>query len=96
MELQPLYTKIDKSIQTKVGSIVLENPDRFPYSESNLYCIAPDNKILWKAEKPAPDTLYSRVKLNEDGATLSTYTIGGHACDLELNTGRIVSQTTIK
>lgn len=96
MELQPLHTKIDKSIQTRVGSIVLENPDRFPYSESNLYCIAPNNKILWKAEKPDPDTLYSRVKLNEDGATLSAYTIGGHACDLELNTGKIVSQTTIK
>jgi hypothetical protein len=96
MELQPLHTKIDKSIQTRVGSIVLENPDRFPYNESNLYCIAPNNKILWKAEKPDPDTLYSRVKLNEDGTTLSAYTIGGHACDLELNTGKIVSQATIK
>jgi hypothetical protein len=96
MELQPLHTKIDKSIQTKIGSIVLENPDRFPYTESNLYCIAPDNKILWKAEKPDPNTLYSRVKLNEDGVTLSTYTIGGHACDLELSTGKLISQVTIK
>jgi len=96
MDIQPLHTKIDKSIQTKIGSIVLENPDRFPYTESNLYCIAPNNKIVWKAEKPDPNTLYSRVKLNEDGATLSTYTIGGHACDLELKTGKIISQATIK
>ncbi len=96
MELQPLHTKIDKSIQTKIGSIILENPDRFPYTESNLYCVAPNDKILWKAEKPDPSTLYSRVRLNEDGATLSAYTTGGHACDLELKTGKIISQATIK
>jgi hypothetical protein len=36
------------------------------------------------------------VRLNEDGTTLSTYTTGGHACDLELNTGKLVSQSTIK
>ncbi len=96
MDLQPLHTKIDKSIQTKIGSIILENPDRFPYTESNLYCVAPNDKILWKAEKPDPSTLYSRVRLNEDGATLSAYTTGGHACDLELNTGKIISQATIK
>ena len=96
MELQPLHTKIDKSIQTKIGSIILENPDRFPYTESNLYCVAPNDKILWKAEKPDPSTLYSRVRLNEDGATLSAYTTGGHACDLELKTGKIISQAIIK
>lgn len=96
MELQPLRTKIEKSIQTKLGSVILENPDRFPYTESNLYCVAPNNKILWRAEKPDPNTLYSRVRLNEDGATLSTYTLGGHACDVELSTGKIISQATIK
>ncbi|HEX2995393.1 MAG TPA: hypothetical protein VHP14_11240 [Anaerolineales bacterium] len=96
MEFQPLHTKIDKNIQTRIGSVVLENPDRFPYTECNLYCVAPNNKILWRAEKPDPTTLYSRVKLNEDGATLSTYTTGGHACDLDLGTGKILSQTTIK
>lgn len=96
MELQPLHTKIDKTIQTRVGLIVLEASNQFPYKESNLYCIGLNNKILWKAEKPSPDTLYSRVKLNEDGATLSTYTTGGHACDLDMNTGKIISQATIK
>jgi hypothetical protein len=96
MDTQPLYTKIEKIIQTRVGLVILEIPDRFPYTESNLYCLAPNNKILWKAEKPEPNTLFSRVRLNEDGATLSTYTTGGHACELELNTGRLISQATIK
>lgn len=96
MDTQPLHTKIDKIIQTRVGLVILEIPDRFPYTESNLYCLSPNNKILWKAEKPEPNTLYSRVRLNEDGATLSTYTTGGHACDLELNTGKLISQATIK
>lgn len=96
MDIQPLHTKIDKIIQTRIGLVVLEVPDRFPYTDSNLYCIAPNNQVLWKAEKPDPNTLYSRVKLNDDGATLSTYTIGGHACDLELKTGKLISQATIK
>jgi hypothetical protein len=96
MELQPLHTKIDKTIQTRVGLVVLEAADRFPYNESNLYCIAPNDKILWKAEKPDPGSLYSRVRLTEDSATLSTYTTGGHACDLDLKTGKIVSQSIIK
>lgn len=96
MDTQPLHTKIDKIIQTRVGLVILEIPDRFPSTESNLYCLAPNNKIIWKAEKPDPNTLYSRVRLNEDGATLSTYTTGGHACDLELSTGRLISQATIK
>lgn len=96
MDIQPLHTKVDKAIQTRVGLVVLETPERFPYTESNLYCIAPNNKVLWKAEKPEPAALYSRMKLNEDGATLSTYTIGGHACELELDTGKIISQATIK
>jgi hypothetical protein len=96
MDTQPLHTKIDKIIQTRVGLVILEIPDRFPYTESNLYCLAPNNRILWKAEKPDPTTLYSRVRLNEDGATLSTYTTGGHACELELNTGKLISQVMIK
>jgi hypothetical protein len=96
MDTQPLHTKIDKIIQTRVGLVILEVPDRFPYTESNLYCLSSNNKILWRAEKPDPNTLFSRVRLNEDGTTLSTYTTGGHACDLELNTGKLVSQSTIK
>ena len=96
MEITPIHTKVDKSIQTLFGFVVLESPDGFPRGESNLYCVSTDGKILWRAEKPDPYTLYSRVKLNEDGATISTYTLGGHACELELGTGKILSKTSIQ
>ncbi|NTU55623.1 MAG: hypothetical protein HGA79_05180 [Anaerolineales bacterium] len=96
MDIQPLHTKIGKSIQSSYGTIVLEDPMGFPRGESNLYCVGMDGKIVWKAEKPDPYTLYSRVRFNDDGMTLSTYTINGHACDLELETGRILSKTSIQ
>ena len=96
MEAEPLHTSIDKSIQTFLGLVVLESPKGFPRDESNLYCVSPDGKILWKAQKPDPNTLYSRVRLTDDGQTLSAYTIGGHACDLDLKTGTLISQTIIQ
>ena len=96
MEINPLHTKVDKFIQTRQGNVVLESPNEFLRGESNLYCISTDEKIVWKAEKPDPYTLYSRVKLNEDGATLSTYTLSGHACELDLKTGKILSKTSIQ
>ena len=96
MDIQPQHTKVEKSIQTMYGFVVLEDPNGFPRGESNLYCISPNGKILWKAEKPDASTLYSRMRLNEDGASLSTYTIGGHACELELGTGKILSKTSIQ
>lgn len=96
MDIQPQHTKVDKSIQSMYGLVVLEDPSGFPRGESNLYCVSPNGKILWKAEKPDSNTLYSRMRLNEDGASLSTYTIGGHACELELGTGKILSKTSIQ
>jgi hypothetical protein len=96
MEIQPLHTTVEKTIQTLFGWVVLESTGGFPKTESNLYCTAPDGKIMWRAEKPDPYTLYSRVKFSEDGATLSTYTLGGHACDLDLRTGKILSKTSIQ
>lgn len=68
----------------------------FPRGESNLYCVAQDGSVVWKAEKPDPYTLYSRVRFNEDGMTLSTYTINGHACDVDLVTGKILNTTSIQ
>jgi hypothetical protein len=96
MEIQPLHTKVEKSIQTLFGLVVMESAAGFPKSESNLYCASGDGKIIWNAQKPDPYTLYSRVRLNEDGVTLSTYTLSGHACDLDLRTGKILSKTTIQ
>jgi hypothetical protein len=96
MEINPLHTKVEKSIQTMFGVVVLEATGGFPKNECNLYCAAADGKVIWKAEKPDAYTLYSRVKLNEDGVTLSTYTLSGHACELELRTGKILSKTSIQ
>ena len=96
MDREPLHTKVEKTIQTKLGEIVLEHPGGFPLNESNLYLVSQNEKIVWKAERPAENTLFSRVRLNEDGKTLSTYTIGGHACDLDLRTGKIISQTKLE
>ena len=96
MDIKPIHTKVEKSIQTNFGFVVLESPEGFPHGESNLYCVSGDGKMVWTAQKPDPYTLYSRVKLNEDGATLSTYTLSGHACELELGTGTILSKTSIQ
>lgn len=96
MDIRPLHTKVDKTIQVNAGVIVLENPSGFPRNESNLYLLRPDGSILWKAEKPDAGTFFSRVKLNEDGETFSAYTIHGHACELELKTGKLISFTSIQ
>ncbi len=96
MEWDPIHTTIEKVIQTFMGDIVLEKPAGFPWKESNLYMIASSGSLVWTAEKPDPTTLFTRVKLNEDGVTFSAYTLGGHACDLELRTGRLLGFTTLK
>jgi hypothetical protein len=71
MEIKPLHTKVEKIIQLTVGMIVLEDPKGFPRNESNLYYVLSDGKILWHAEKPNAQTLYSHVRLNDNGQTLS-------------------------
>ena len=96
MDIQPLHTKVEKSIQTLFGLVILESTAGFPKNDSNLYCASAEGKVIWKAEKPDLYTLYSRVKLNEDGVTLSTYTLSGHACELDLKTGKILSKTSIQ
>ena len=96
MEITPIHTKVEKSIQTMFGFVILESSEGFPRGESNLYCISADTRIVWKAEKPDPYTLYTRVRLNEDGSSLSTYTLSGHACDLDLASGKILSKTSIQ
>jgi hypothetical protein len=96
MDIQPLHTKIDKSLQSSYGTIVLEDHSGFPRGESNLYCVSADGEIVWRAEKPDPHTLYSRVRFNDDGLTISTYTINGHACELDPGTGKILSMSSIQ
>lgn len=54
MDIQPLHTKIEKTIQTSYGTVVMEHYSGFPRGESNIYCVDPGGKILWFAEKPDP------------------------------------------
>ena len=96
MAVEPLHTKIEKTIQINAGLIVLENPIGFPHRETNLYLIGLDGKIIWKAEKPDPNTFFTRVKLNEDGRTFSAYTLNNQACELELKSGKLISFTTFR
>jgi len=96
MDIQPLHTKIDKSLQSSYGIIVLEEHVGFPSKESNLYCVGDDGQIVWYAEKPDPYTLFSRLRFNDDGVTIATYTINGHACDIDPRTGKILSETSIQ
>ena len=95
-DIDPRHTKIDKLIPTVIGTIVLENHARFPSAESNLYCVGDYGRMVWTAEKPEASALYTKVKLNDDGETLSAYTAAGHACELNLRTGKLISQAVIK
>jgi hypothetical protein len=95
MAIQPLFTQVEKTIQTNDGNIVLENHTGFPYNESNLYLITPGGNVVWKAEKPDLRSLYTRIKLNED-FTLSTFTTDGMFCELDLRTGKIISKSSFK
>ena len=95
IEIVPLHTQVQKTIQTMVGTIVLEEPVGFPPSEANLYCLGQSGEIVWKAEKPEPSGLYNRVMLNMDGNTISAYAITGQACEIELVSGKLLSQAKI-
>ena len=94
-EIEPLHTQIQKTIQTMVGTIVLEYPNDYPRDETNLYCVGQKGDIIWQAEKPERAGLYNRVMLNENGDSLSAYTITGQACEIELVTGKLISHVKI-
>lgn len=91
MEIKPQHTQIEKMIQLNSSMIILENPKGFPFEESNLYQMDMTGTMIWKAERPEKGVFYSRVKLNEDGLSFSAYTTGGHACELDLQTGKLIS-----
>lgn len=95
MQITPLHTIVEKLIALKKGTVVMENPNGFPVGESNLYMLAPNGDLLWKAEKPAPDTLFTKVKLNED-SSVSTFTSNGQFCEIDIETGKIVSSSDFR
>jgi hypothetical protein len=91
-EIGPRRTTIATVIEVSAGRAILEDYARFPPAESNLYFVSRNGEVLWEAERPAPNTHYIRVRLNEDGSTLSAYTTGGHACEIDLKSGKLLSQ----
>jgi hypothetical protein len=95
-KFQPRHTKIVKVIALKGGNVVLEDHARYPLSESNLYFLSEAGEPIWDAERPAPDAHYIRVKLDDDAMQLSAYTTGRHACELDLKTGKLLSQIEFK
>ncbi|MEY2819280.1 MAG: hypothetical protein RL275_2743 [Chloroflexota bacterium] len=92
MQITPLHTSIEKLIELKRGVVVLENPNRFPLNESNLYLVAPNGDILWKAEKPAGNAIFTKVRLNED-SSISTFTNSGQFCEIDIENGKIISSS---
>jgi hypothetical protein len=95
-EFEPLHTQIQKVTPTMVGTVILEDPHGFPPDETNLYCLDKNGEVVWRAQKPEPAGLYSRVMLNTDGNTLSAYAVTGQACELDLISGTLISQANIK
>lgn len=94
--IEPIHTQIKKTTQTMIGTVVLEDPKDFPWDESNLYCVGHNGKLVWQAEKPERSGLYSRVMLDTQTETLSAYAVTGQACEIELVTGKLISQVKIK
>jgi outer membrane protein assembly factor BamB len=78
----PRHTKIEKELVTSMGTVVLENPVGYARDESNLYCIDPNGKVLWFAELPETNVLYTRVRFDDQGEKLLTYSMRNHACEI--------------
>ena len=95
MAITPLFTQIEKTIDLKSGTLVLETHSGFPIGECNLYLRASSGQVVWKAEKPDARTLFTKVKLNEN-FTVSTFTTSGQFCDIDLETGKIISSSEFK
>jgi hypothetical protein len=95
-EVEPRHTKIEKIISIKTGKVILENHNRYPLTESNLYFLSETGELVWYAERPAPDAHYIRVKLDEGGEKISAYTTGRHACEIDLKSGKLLSQIEFK
>lgn len=94
-EIDARHTRIEKIIDTVVGKVVLENSASYPKDESNLYCVSAAGRIVWFAERPDDGSHYSRVRFDDHGEKLLTYSTRGHACELDLKTGKLLSQVSM-
>ncbi len=94
--LTPRHTKIVKVIALKTGNVILEDHVRYPLGESNLYFVSDEGEAIWDAERPAPDAHYIWAKLDDEGQQVSAYTTGRHAVEIDLKTGKLLSQIEFK
>jgi hypothetical protein len=94
--IDPRHTKIEKMIDTIMGKVILENPVSYPRLESNLYCLVANGDIAWFAERPEDGAQYSRVRFDDLGEKLLTYSTHGHACEIDLKSGKLLSQISMK
>ena len=92
----PRHTKITKVISVPAGKAILEDYTRYPADVSNLYFLNESGELVWYAERPAPETHYIRVKLSQDGRTLSGYTTDSTACEIDIKSGKLLSQIAFK
>lgn len=95
-KLKPLHTKIEKIIELRGSYVILEAYSGYPVEQSNLYCLSENGDSVWFAERPAPDAHYIRVRLEDDGKRLSAYTTSRHACDIDVDSGKLISQIEFK
>jgi hypothetical protein len=94
--IEPRHTTIVSVIEVNTGRAILEDHARYPLSDSNLYFVSRDGEAVWEAERPAPDAHFIRVRLNDDGRSLSAYTTGRQACEIDLKSGKLLSQLEFK
>jgi len=95
-EISPRHTHIEKILDTISGKVVLENPASYPRDESNLYCVGAVGKVVWFAERPEGGAHFSRVRFDDQGEKLLTYSTRGHACEVDIKTGKLLSQISMK
>ena len=94
--MEARHTKIEKVISIKTGKVILEDYRKYPLNESNLYFLSEKGELIWYAERPSPDAHYIRAKLDLEGDKISAYTTGRHACEIDLKTGKLISQIEFK
>lgn len=91
----PRHTKIEKELVTSLGTVVLEHPVGYARDESNLYCVDPNGKVLWFAELPEANVLYARLKFDDLGEKLLTYSTRNHACEIDPRTGKLLNKISL-
>jgi hypothetical protein len=94
-DFESRYTEIEKEINVQIGTVILEKPAGHPRGEANLYCLGQDGAVIWVAQLPEVGALYTRVKFDDQGEKLLTYSTRGHACEIDLQTGKLLNQTSI-